>query len=356
MSKRGNRVRRIAAVGASVVVVLTGCGIDPARLTLPGAGIEGQTYPIHIEFTNTLNLPSRARVMANGAEVGRLTGVTLIDPTDSAPGSVLADIDIAESVALPNATTAQLRQDTILGDIYIALDLAAAVSTAPKLAPGATIPRSQTKPALQVEDVLAGLATFVSGGALRSAQEIVENLNAALPEDPAETQRIASVVSANLIDLAANQHEIDAFLESLGTNTRTVLDNTAALDRILTPQGVVDIAQIAQSLIGVVGVIGALGDIVRALTWIAPLAEQGNAAARAFVPMLLNPGRPLNLSAPSNLVRLEEFLREQLIPWAERPKVDLRGVRIEPSNGPTMSTDDQVEQIVATLRMIGIVR
>ncbi|TLF81298.1 MCE family protein [Nocardia cyriacigeorgica] len=337
-------------------MVLTGCGIDPARLSLPGAGIDGPTYPIHIEFANALNLPSGARVMANGAEVGRLVGVVLEDPTATAPGSVRADIEIDEAVALPTTTTAQLRQDTILGDIYIGLDLPTTEPATAKLAPGATIPITQTQPALQVEDVLAGLATFVSGGALRSAQEIVENLNAALPDDPAETQRIAGMLSANLVDLAANQHEIDAFIASMGANTRTVLDNTAALDRMLTPQGVVDITEIAQSLIHVVGVIGALGDIVQALTWIAPLAEQGNAAARAFVPMLLNPGRPLNLSAPSNLVRLTEFLREKLIPWAESPRVDIHGVRIEPASGPAMSADDQVDQIVATLRMIGIVR
>lgn len=355
-SLRARGLRYFFAPVVAIMVAITGCSFDPAQVSLPGAGPSGPTYTVHLELANALNLPARARVEANGARVGWLERVTVTDPSPGAPGSVRADIVVEESVKLPRDTRVQLRQDTILGDIYIALDITGG-SDSRVIAPGGTVPIDQTEPALQVEDVLAGMATFVSGGAINSAQNVVNRVNAVLPTDPAETARIFTVLKNDLVDVAAHQDGISDFLDSIDTNAQMILSNKEALDEILTPQGVVDITQIGQSLIHVIGVIGALGGIAHALAWIAPLASGANAAARAFVPMLLNPGRPLNLSAPSNLNRLTTFLRDQLIPWASRPKVDVLGVRTETTrHGATMSTDNQVDQIVAALRMIGMVR
>ncbi|MDJ0392673.1 MlaD family protein [Rhodococcus sp. G-MC3] len=351
-------VRR-ALTGVTLMVVATllvsGCGIDPSNIPTPGNGSGGSTYRIHIEFANALNLPLRAPVMANGVEVGALTDVSLTDPTSTSAGEVRADIDIEQSVSLPSTTTAQLQQDTILGDIYIALELGP--SGGAQIPPDGTIPIAQTEPALQVEDLLSGLATFVSGGAIQAAQDVVNRLNGVLPAKPAETQRISDVLKNDLIDVAAHQADLSAFLDAIDANTRMVLDNKVALNELLTPQGVVTVAAIINSLIRLIGVIGALGSIARALEWIAPLATAGNAAAGAFVPMVLNPGRPLNLSAPSNLTRLVALVRDELIPWAQRPQVDIMGVHLDPPpNESPVSTDDQVDQIVGVLRMIGMVR
>ncbi len=356
--KLNKPVRRagVAMVAAAAVSSLTSCGVDPASFALPETGA-GSTYTIHVQFANALNLPARARVLASGARIGQLEKVTVADPTPGGPGSVVADIEVQNTVALPVSTTAQLRQDTILGDIYISLDIQAAPRSNDTLAPGGTIPLTHTQPALQVEDLLAGLATFMSGGALRSAQDAIARVNAALPADPAETGRIADVLKKDLIDVAAHQGDIDAFLDAIDTNARLVLDNQGPLDQMLTPQGVIDITEIADSLIHVIGIIGALGGIAHALEWIAPLARSGDAAARAFLPMLLNQGRPLNLSAPSNMNRLAEFLRDKLIPWAERPTVNIHGIRTATTSSiPPVDKEDQIDQIVAALRMIGLVR
>ncbi|MEC3919386.1 MlaD family protein [Nocardia sp. CDC160] len=340
----------------TAVLVSAGCGVDPAQLSLPGAGVQGPTYEIHIQFANALNLPSHARVMANGVQVGQLRQVTVADPTAAGPGSVVADVDIEQSVRLPGATTAQLRQDTILGDIYIALQIPSATKDSSVIGAGGLIPIQQSQPALQIEDILTGLSTFVSGGALQSAQNVVNRVNAALPADPAETGRIAEVLKGDLIDVAAHQEDLGAFLDSIDVNARLLLDNRAQLDELLTPQGVVDITEIANTLIHTIGIIGAIGGLAHALTWIQPLVAQGDAAAEAFVPLVLDSQRPLNLSAPSNLNKLVEFLRDKLIPWAQRPTVDIHGVRVEPASAAPVSGDDQVNQIVAALRMIGMVR
>jgi phospholipid/cholesterol/gamma-HCH transport system substrate-binding protein len=348
---------RTGVVALLATASLAGCGVDPAALTVPGSSAGGPTYTIHIEFANALNLPSHARVIANGDHIGDLDKLTVADPTSGRPGSVVADVKIQDSVALPTSTTAQLRQDTILGDIYISLDIPIGAPKTDRIDAGDTIPLEKTQPALQVEDVLAGMATFVSGGALRSAQDAINRVNAALPADPAETARIADILKHDIVDVAANQDDLDAFLAAIDTNASLILDNKDQLDQIITPTGVVDITEIAQSLIGVIGVIGALGGIVHALEWIAPLANGGDAAARAFLPMLLNTGRPLNLSAPSNLNRITAFVRDKLIPWAERPTVNIRGIRTDtPVSAQPVPPGDQIDQMLATLRMIGVVR
>ncbi|MEV6558225.1 MlaD family protein [Nocardia sp. NPDC051756] len=353
---RWRLVLATVAIGQAALLGVAGCAVDPARLTLPGAGVTGPTYPIHIQFSNALNLPSRAKVVANGASVGRLDRLTISDPTATGPGYATADIAIQQAITLPADTKVQLRQDTILGDIYISLDTVGA-GDGSILRAGATIPVGQTEPALQIEDVIAGLATFVSGGALRSAQDIVDQVNAALPKDQAETARVVSVLKDDLIDVSAHLDQADAFLASISANVSAVQDNKVALGELLSPEGADAITRIAESLIRVVGVVGGLGGVAHALVWIAPLARAGDAAAQAFLPLALANGRPLNLSAPSNLNRLVDVLHNKLIPFFERgPKIDLRGVEIEGPSGPAIPADEQVDKMIETLRMIGLVR
>lgn len=341
------------AVALAAALGSASCTVDPARLTLPGTGVTGDTYRIKIRFSSALNLPSGAKVVANGARIGQLETITIADPTATGPGSALAEIVVQQSISLPESTRAQLRQDTLLGDIYISLDTTA-TGAGGALSPGDTIPVEQTVLSLQIEDVLSGMATFVSGGALRSAQDIVDQLNAALPQDPAETARIAAVLKDDLIDVSLHLEQSDAFLAALESNVAAVQNNRAALAELLTPQGANDLTQIANSLIHTVGLIGAVGGLAHALVWITPLVREGNTAATAFVPLLLADGRPLDLTAPSNLNRLSDLLRNKVIPFFEKgPKVGVTGLSVE---GGTVPTGAQVDNMIATLRMIGMVR
>ncbi|MEV2220015.1 hypothetical protein AB0E01_09075 [Nocardia vinacea] len=70
-----------------------------------------------------------------------------------------------------------MRQNTVLGDSYIGLTTPPA-DFATTIAPGGTIPLQQTRPALQIEDLMAGMSTFIGGGALHSMQGIVNRTNA----------------------------------------------------------------------------------------------------------------------------------------------------------------------------------
>ncbi|AHH19971.1 Mce family protein MceE [Nocardia nova SH22a] len=353
------RALRRATAGLTAVTIfgVAGCGFDPGAIPVPGSGVSGPTYPIEIEFANVLNLPTRAKVVANGADIGTVTGVTVVDPDharDGDRGHVTVDADIRSSVQLPANTVAELRQDTILGDIHIAL------TTPPNgfgtlLRPGGTIPIEHTKNPVQIEDAMAAVATFVQGGAVDQFQDIVNRLNAVLPDDPRETARIAGVAGADARDLADHLDRIDTFLNGLSTDMDVVHDRAPLLGELLTEPAVDQVSAAVRTFVGAIGIIGALGPVAHSLVWLTPLARSGDAAVRAFVPLLFT-DRPLDLQAPSNLNALVALLRDKVIPLVEHgPKVDIRKVTVSP-DASSVSTEDQVDRIVSTLRMIGMVR
>ncbi|QIS14906.1 MlaD family protein [Nocardia arthritidis] len=349
---RGEK-RRGTMVSLAVVAVvgLGGCGFDPSAIPVPGATVSGPTYRVRIQFANALNLPARAKVVADGVEVGSLAGVTLVDPDGTRPGYVVADVDIAASVRLPAATTAQLRQDTVLGDIYIAL---AAPATGAPIGDNATIPIAQTRPAIQVEDTMAGIATFVRGGAITRIQDILNQVNAALPADPGETARLARASIGDLTDVATHLDRVDQFVAAAQADIDVIRTNATAVRDLFSPEGARRVTEATTSLAHLLGVFSAIGGFAHAIAWLALLAQSGDAAAQAFLPLLFT-NRPLDLNAPSNLNRLVSLLRDRILPFAEQgPKVNITDVGAAATD--SMSRDERVASVIAALRMVGVVR
>ncbi|MQY31717.1 MlaD family protein [Nocardia aurantia] len=353
MRIRGRRWAAAAALGMAAVLPAAGCAFDPSSVPMPGTTVSGPTYRLHIQFSSALNLPARAKVIANGAQVGTVSGVSVVQPSAGAAGYVVVDADISKSVRLPVNTVAELRQDTVLGDIHVGL-------TTPTngfgalLGEGGTITLEHTKPPVQLEDTMAAIATFTQGGAVSQLQDIIGKLNAVLPRDPADTARISRTLGGDAVDLAAHLDQVDLLLNGIGSNAEVLHNIQPELDDILSQHSVDELNGIAASIIGVSGIFGALGPVGTSLTWLAPLLTGADGAVQAFVPLVAG-GRPLDLSRPSNLQALLELLRDKVIPFvAHGPKVNVTGVHTEDAAG--VSTRDQTDSMVSTLRMIGVVR
>ncbi|WP_306363484.1 MlaD family protein [Nocardia sp. CC227C] len=345
--------RAVVALVCAVVTALSGaCGFDPAEVPVPGAAVAGPTYEIHIEFANALNLPAQAKVIANGAKIGSLRSVGVVDPSAAGPGRIDAVVEISSAVRLPMRTTAQLRQNTLLGDVYIGLSTPPG-ETGATIPPGGTIPLERTQPALQVEDLLAALSTFVGGGTPQRIQDIVEQANAVLPAAPEETARIADRLGTDVRDIAGDLDAVDRFLDGFERNLEAVLANPRELGTLLSERGSRELPADVRSLVYTLGILSSLGVIGQSLLWTAPLLRAGDAAAKAFVPLLLG-GNPLDLSAPSNLNRLVALLRDKIIPFVERgPTVNVTGIQVE---GAPLPAEERIDGIVRALRMIGMVR
>ncbi|PSR70057.1 MCE family protein [Nocardia sp. MDA0666] len=365
MTRRIVNLRRICAcalVAATLAASATACGFQPADIPVPGTGVGGPTYRLRIQFADVLNLPQGAKVIANGVRIGQLTHITVVDPAPATgtaaarKGYVIADVAIRTSVRLPVGTTAQLRQATPLGDVHIALT-EPAHPTVGEIGPDATIPISDTRPQLPIEDILAQLATFVGSGAVHDIQNIAHTVNGIMPADPAVTARISDVLGADLNDLAAHTDSIHQLVSGIqATVDEGLLNHTSTWDPLLTPDGVQHTTEVIRAEIGVVFVLTALGPFAPSTTWLGPVLDSTTAAARAVVPMLFG-SAPLDTGSPSNMARLTNLLQSQIIPFAERgPKIDLVGVTISPSPAPGMPPEEQTTRIVETLRMIGAVR
>lgn len=345
--------RFVAVATAAIVCIVPGCGFDPAEVSVPGTGISGDRYGIRIEFANVLNLPSRAKVAVDGLRAGVVRDVTLIDAGKDHDSYVVVDVDIMASIRLPVGTTAELRQPTVLGDVSIALITPAAAGDG-VIAPGTTIGRAQTKPLLQVEDTMNVLATFVQGGGIQQAQEIINRVNAVLPTEIRETASISEVLGTDIEDLAQHLDAVDALLGGLRASTDAVLSRTPELEYLLTDSGVDQAAASMTSMIGLITLYDGFKLLTESLRWVGPLAQSGNEAARAFVPLLFT-RRPLDLTAPSNLNKVVAILRDKVIPFVEQgPKINITG--IDAAEASPMSEEDRIDRILSALRMIGAVR
>ena len=347
------RAATVFAMVLGAILSLGGCGFDPASIPVPGSSVPGPSYRVHIQFTNALNLPAKAKVMANGIRVGTLDKVTIVNPGPDGGGYIVANVDIAESVPLPTKTIAQLQQSTILGDLYIGL-ITPPDGFDETIPADGTIPLSQTRPALQIEDTMAGMATFVQGGVVHEFQEIVNRLNAVLPADPKETERIFGTLTTDLTDVANHLDQVSQFGRATEDLVSLLRERGDTVSNLLTEETANHVVSAASSLVEAVGVLGEIGKIAHALEWIAPLVTAGDAAAAAFVPLIFT-SRPFDLSAPSNLNALVALIRDRIIPFVERgPKVNVVGIDTE--SAPSVPPAEQVDRIVATLRMIGAVR
>ncbi|MEU7145178.1 MlaD family protein [Nocardia sp. NPDC046473] len=353
--KGGARFVAGLAVVMAAVLPAAGCAFDPSSVPVPGAEVSGATYNIRIQFENVLNLPARAKIMANGAQVGTVSDVSVVDSAKAGGrgGYVVVDARISKSVRLPAATRAELRQNTVLGDIHLAL------LTPPngfdKLLPeNGTIPLSQTKPPVQLEDTMAALATFTQGGAVQQVQDTIEQLNDVLPKDVGRTAQIGKTMSDDAVDLGNHLDKLDSLLDGIDNNSNVLHEIRPQLAQLLTQESVDQMNGIAPSMIGVTKIFNQLGPIGTELSWLGPLLKSADGTVQAFLPLLAS-ARPLDLSQPSNLQTLVSLIRDKIIPFAERgPKVNVVGVKTD--GAAAVPVQDQTDRIIQTLRMIGVVR
>jgi phospholipid/cholesterol/gamma-HCH transport system substrate-binding protein len=216
-------------------------------------------YEISAEFDQAENLGSQADVRISGVDVGKVISVGL----DRHTGLTRAVMEIDPQFApRPVDTRAILRQKTLLGETYI--ELSSGSPTARKLADGATLPRGQIAPTVQLDQILS---TF----------------------DPATRQAFETWMQQQGIALTGRGQDLNAALGELypfATNVDSVLAvlnrDSGATSTLLRDGG--------QVLAAVTRSPSALQQLVdNANTTFSATAAQANALAatiRAFPPFL----------------------------------------------------------------------
>ncbi|MBY6350280.1 MlaD family protein [Rhodococcoides corynebacterioides] len=342
----------VRAVAATLVAVTTfsvaGCGASIAELPLPGSYVPGPTYRVNIEFSSVLNLPDRAKVVLDGVDVGLLDSVNLVGTT------AVAAVDIDRTVELPAATRAELRQGTILGEIYVSLQRPA--PDAPQggaLQDGDTIPLERTDPADNVEDVLRGLSEVVAGGHIVDFQRSIDRFNRAIPP-PETVDLINEKARQALTDLATNDDELDRILGAAETVFGSFAARTDTLDTVLTT-GPERVGGLADALLVVVDALIDLGYMSRNIgDIINPVYGDLRDVVATLQPMVRTLATA-DLTAPMLASRMDALLRERLVPFfSSAPNVRVTSVSGPPA--PGQAPVDRANEMIAVLRGIGFVR
>lgn len=339
--------RMAAMLGALLITLTAACSLDPTRLPVPGAYIPDNAYTIKIEFSSVLNVPARAKVDFGGVQVGVLDTVQLVDNT------AVASVDVAGGVELPQNTHAELRQATVLGDIYIAL-LPPEDPDPAVLGDGDTIPLRHTAPADNVEDVLRSTSNLVGGGTIGTLQQTVIDLNKAFPKDPTELTRIQHKLAGVLGDLAANQDTINGILSSLQTISDSLVTNTGTFDRLVT-EGPHKLDGLAGVTLNIIELVVDFQDLGRAggelVTPIAPDIIQ----ILSYITPLVGSVATVDTTIPVIADKVIALVRDKLVPFFGNggPKYTVTDLH-PPTGREGVDPADKADAAVEAMRAMGM--
>ena len=168
--------RRTAATMALTlcsVLGLQGCRLDGAYdLPLPGSPVDADhAYEVTIDFDDILDVVPRSPVMVDDVTVGEVTDVRRVG------WHARVTVRVRDDVVLPDNAVADIRQVSLLGEKYVALEPPTGTKPVGRLGEGDSIPLSDTGRNPEVAEVLGALSFLLSGGGVGQIQTISTELN-----------------------------------------------------------------------------------------------------------------------------------------------------------------------------------
>lgn len=212
-------------VAAAALLALTSCGYDgAASLPLPGAVGGDDTYAVTLVLEDATNLVPKESCRANDTVVGSVESVELDRELNAR-----VVCRIRDDVALPENVEATLRETSLLGERYVALDVPAGVKPQGRLVPGSTVPVSATPVHPNTEMVFGALSQVLNGGGLANLETITRELNVALDGRTGSFRSAARRLETLVSDLEENKASIVASLESLDRLSGQLADQRQVL-------------------------------------------------------------------------------------------------------------------------------
>ncbi|BBY56370.1 MCE family protein [Mycobacterium koreense] len=222
----------------------------------------GNTY--HATFTTASRLQSGQDVRIAGVPVGSVKKVAL-----QPDNTVDVTFDVNKRYQLYTSTQALVRYENLVGDRY--LEITSGPGELDKLAPGATLPVDNTRPALDLDALLGGLRPVLKGLDGNKVNEITGAVIELLQgNDGALSQMLAST-SAFSQSLAARDELIGDVITNLNTVLTTVDAKSAEFDA-----SVDQLQQLITSLAeGRDPIAGAIGPLATAETELTDMLVKG---------------------------------------------------------------------------------
>ncbi|WP_067720521.1 MCE family protein [Nocardia yamanashiensis] len=278
----GTRARRAAiavAAIAAVTVTASGCGVTVESLPLPKPGAGNDTYTVHAVFDNALNLPDQAKVKIGGSDVGVVTKITTKDFKAN------VDLDIRTDIELPVGSTAELRQATPLGDVFVAV-------SKPKTEPGAQMLKNgdtltNTSAGATVEELLLSVSLLFNGGGVAALSKLTSEMDSIVGGKGETLAHLLTEMTGVIGSLNANSQRIDSTLAGFSALSNTIQANHDQL------------GQVADSLPGMIGAIAennqAIGELLtKVSTTSAALGDYANTTSDQLASLLDNVHKLMN--------------------------------------------------------------
>jgi len=290
------RLSRAVATVAAGTLLLSGCEFDGAYdLPLPGSPVdEGNSYQVTAEFADILNVVPRSPVMVDDVVVGEVTDVERVG------WHARVTLRVRNDVELPDNAIADIRQVSLLGEKYVALEAPETGASDEQLGEGDEIPLSATGRNPEVEEVLGALSFLLSGGGVAQLGTIVEELNNVMS---GREDRLRSLLGsledvvgtldsqkADIIRALEAMNHLTATLNAERTTITAALDVTGPAIKVLADQHdeLVDMLTALDKL-GVVGtrvIRASKDDLIKTLQHLSPVLDKLSDAGNSLAPGL----------------------------------------------------------------------
>lgn len=339
--RRRHRTTRVGIVILALMLI-SSCGFNPDRIALPEPGA-GDRNELRIEFASVVNLPQGANVVSKGIRIGRLESITL--------GENSADLEVSvdASVPIPASTRAELRQTSMLGDIFIAL-IPPTGDLGPILGDGATIPLSQTDPGPQVEEIIKNLAEFINGGSVLRMQDALADVNRAVDSSRSPLRAVSTLTAEDIAAASASTDEFDRILKSLQDMTGAMAAKPAQLSDLMSESGGKRFVTIVDAVTAGLQLVFNISPLTTGLLWTVPRLAQLQPFLSDVVPLLRTYSQSAT-TANGNIGAASDLVSQKLVPFVENgPSLSVGQVTVDGGS------NEQTEAVVAVLRMIGALR
>lgn len=222
-----------SAVATGLTVLVAGCatGLESLPLPAPG-GAGGDQISLTAVFSNALNLPAKAKVKLNGANIGD------VETIRAKNFAAYVTMRISAGVPLRAGTTAELRSATPLGDVFVAIKPDPHTpADAPLLRDGDTIAMNSTSAAATVEDVLSSATLLINGGAIRRLVTIVNGAGSAVGGRGVKVAALLEHSNALISRLNARSAQIVGALRSTSDLTAALSARQKTLNEAIAAAG-----------------------------------------------------------------------------------------------------------------------
>ena len=254
------RLPRIApALAVVIALVASGCEFDGAYdLPLPGSPVDADhSYDVTAEFADILNVVPRSPVMVDDVTVGEVTDVERVG------WHARVTLRVRDDVVLPDNAVADIRQVSLLGEKYVALEPPTDEQPTGRLGDGDNIPLSGTGRNPEVEEVLGALSFLLSGGGVGQLGTITEELNKVMDGRTGRLRHLLGSLEDVIGTIDAQRSEIISALESMNGLSKTLNAEKDVIGQALDtiPPAIEVLAAQHDELIKMLGALDRLGRV-----------------------------------------------------------------------------------------------